>query len=488
MKAILFAVALVVFALAVASGQTPSMSWDDSTRDVYIDGQIDRQAQVLVPEDDNLMVMISSRLKQAVLLNSSAGTVDVVDKDAFKFSADRSTASSPEKLSSKTVGKFTKISNVYSFIVEGKPILINRHEGALGEITEEKLWETVPVWHSLMENYSPSADAVSGLKTIDKNTQLTVILGTWCHDSKNQVPRLLKAVETANNKNLHVKLIALDHGFTKSIATLEHYQVTNTPTIIVQQNGHEIGRINETPAVPLIEDDLVAILRGKPNIHHGSSDHGPQLAQGAYQYLDRDGKETGREKWELYITTNNGRFLHSSITRGDLRTEIYYETDPKRYPVFIEITVYQGDRITRARYNIEDHKLTAHMTGNAGVSDQTTSFPLRSAFSSPAIAGEEWGWVAATEAKSDAPVMTYFALSGIDSPGGFVDNVAYESKGEQTIHVPAGEFRVVPVVQKTKTESREWYASAQLGIPIKGEMKDGGTFVLTSLETAPAGK
>jgi hypothetical protein len=481
MKVVLISGLFLVFTLAFANAQTTSsMNWKDTTRDVYIDGQIDRDAQILYPDSGQLLVLFTSKLKLAVVIDNDAGTLGVIDKNEFKFATDRASATAADPLPSKNAGKYTKINDtIFNFMVEGKTILINRHEGALGEITEEKLWETVPVWRSLMENYKPSADAIAALKNINEDTQLIVVLGTWCHDSKDQVPRLLKALQVANNKKLHVRLIALDRAFTKGIANLQRYHVTNTPTVIVERNGHEIGRINETPAVPLIEDDLVAILHGKPNVHPGSAEHGAQLAKGIYQYLNRDGKESGIEQWQLYSTSGGGRLVHSEITQGDLRTEIYYETDRKKHPTYVEITIRQGDHLIRERSYNENHKLFSRLAGDSGVLEQTVDFSESSGFSSPAIASSGWAWAPSTEGKT---IPTYFALSDFNNIGGFLDNVAYESKGKEAVHTPAGDFKAQRIIQKTKTESRQWYVHPDLGIPVKGDLKDGGSFVLTSIE------
>src|SRR4051812_8838006 len=208
MKIIVRTGLLVIFALTFTNAQTTkSMNWEDATRDVYIDGQIEREAQVLFPDSGKQMVLFTSKTKQAVVIDTATATVNVIDKDAFKFSADRATAKAANPLSPKPIGKYTKINDsIYNFAVDGKAILINRHEGALGEITEEKLWEVVPIWHSLLDNYRPNPEAVAALKNINKETQLIIVLGTWCHDSKVHVPPLLKAVQIANNKKLHVKL------------------------------------------------------------------------------------------------------------------------------------------------------------------------------------------------------------------------------------------------------------------------------------------
>src|SRR5882724_580383 len=111
MRTIFLTILLSTFCCLIASAQTKSMNWDDSTRDVYIDGQIDREAQVLFPDSGKQMVLFSSKLKQAVMIDTAAGTVGVVDKNSFKFAADRATAKSVDGLSPQPVGKYAKIND-----------------------------------------------------------------------------------------------------------------------------------------------------------------------------------------------------------------------------------------------------------------------------------------------------------------------------------------------------------------------------------------
>ncbi|HSB12177.1 MAG TPA: hypothetical protein VLM38_22005, partial [Blastocatellia bacterium] len=61
--------ALVAANLASASPAKPSsITWSDSTRDVYIDNELDRGAQVLTADSPSRLALISSRLDSAVVL------------------------------------------------------------------------------------------------------------------------------------------------------------------------------------------------------------------------------------------------------------------------------------------------------------------------------------------------------------------------------------------------------------------------------------
>ena len=68
----------------------------------------------------------------------------------------------------------------------------------------DKLFDTVPVWRSFTKGYVPNAQAVAAIKSIDKDTTVTLAFGTWCPDSKNYVPKLLKALREAGNDKIQV--------------------------------------------------------------------------------------------------------------------------------------------------------------------------------------------------------------------------------------------------------------------------------------------
>src|SRR5512143_188873 len=204
-------------AIATASARTnraTAVNWSDTTRDVYVDNELDRDMQVLTADGPSRLALISSRLESAVVLNVSEHTVSTIPKEAFLFAADRASATSDPRSPMKVVGKFTRVEGpVYFFVVGAIPVLIRSHPGAIGEMTMDKLWETVPVWRALMKNYVPNSTAVEQLKATDSEARVTLAFGTWCPDSKNYIPRLIRALLTAGNPKIQVKLIGIDNQF-----------------------------------------------------------------------------------------------------------------------------------------------------------------------------------------------------------------------------------------------------------------------------------
>lgn len=477
---------IIVCALAIAA-QNAKLEWHDTTRDVLIDGEIDRSTQIISCDSPTKLAMISPKFNKAIVLNVEDKSVNFMAKEAFSFSADRTSATSDESKGLQAAGKFIRVdgansSFVYSFAVEGKMVVIRSHPGLTGEMTEAKLWETVPVWQAKMDNYNPDATAVAAMKAIDKETNITLIFGTWCGDSKNYIPRLLKALHQANNAKLKLKLVGIDNQFNQPTDVVQPRKLINVPTVIVERNGREIGRIIETPATASVEEDLAAILNEKPLTHEGRMERGPKLGRGVYSYRDASGKEIGKENWQLFAGTDGGYLIHSRITTGDLTTEVFHEVNAQKNPTFIEVTKVSGDQITRTRYSIDEHSLAATMRGSvSGVVKQTLEVPNQLAVSSPSVAAE--GLFSAQV--NQGQIASYAVPRDFVNTTGTLGKASNETKGDESVKTPAGEFRARHLIRKNAQEVSEWWLHSQLGVPVRGKLANGTEYVLTSLEIAP---
>lgn len=478
------ALLIIVGSAAAFAGNRAVTTWSDSTRDVYIDNELDRGAEVLTADSPSRLALISTRLESAVVLDVADHSVTAVPKAAFQFVADRTSATQESTGATKVVGKFTRVDGpVYFFVIDGKPVLIRSHPGATGEMSLDKLWDTVPVWRSVMKNYQPNTQAVDALKATDKDTTLTLAFGTWCPDSKNYVPRLIKALRAADNAKIQLKLIGIDNQFREPVSAVQPLRITNVPTVIVERGGREIGRIVETPSASTMEEDLAAILSGKQPVYNGRWDRGPRVAAGTYSYRDRSGKQFGGEQWELFSTAEGGYLVHSRITVGDLTTEVFHRVDAKRRPSFAEVTKLRGEERTRTRFNIDGNTMTARMRGSvSGVISQTLEVPEQFFLSSPAIAAAGFVQLPETERFQ---ISGYLTPEQFDRALGTLEPISWDAKGEEAVRVPAGEFRARHVVLKTDRGTSDFWLDSKLGIPVKGQSA-GVKYVLTTLE--PAGK
>jgi tetratricopeptide (TPR) repeat protein len=103
------------------------------------------------------------------------------------------------------------------------------------------------------------------LQQSTKGISIEIFFGTWCGDSKREVPRFLKILDDIKFNMVNTKLICVggsDSLYKQSPQGEEKGKgIFRVPVIIVYKNGVEINRINEYPAMSL-EKDFLAILNG----------------------------------------------------------------------------------------------------------------------------------------------------------------------------------------------------------------------------------
>ena len=114
------------------------------------------------------------------------------------------------------------------------------------------------------ENYLFEPEVIDRLKiqTFEGIT-FHIVLGTWCGDSKEQVPRFIKLLDSLHYDVDEVTFIGVDRARTAGDISVEEFNIARVPTFIVYQYGEEIGRIIETPEVSLEEDLEKIILDNK---------------------------------------------------------------------------------------------------------------------------------------------------------------------------------------------------------------------------------
>jgi len=118
-------------------------------------------------------------------------------------------------------------------------------------------------WYN--QNYSsftPDSASVVFLSTEAKNIHFIVFGGTWCVDTKRELPKFFKTVSLAHIPESNIELYGVDRSKQSSDGLTEKYHVTYVPTFIVFSDGKEVGRIVEHPEEG-IEFDLVHILQKK---------------------------------------------------------------------------------------------------------------------------------------------------------------------------------------------------------------------------------
>jgi thiol-disulfide isomerase/thioredoxin len=95
---------------------------------------------------------------------------------------------------------------------------------------------------------------------LQQDIRYVFIVGTWCGDSKREVPRMYKICDAAKIPEKRITLIGVDRSKNDERGTAKKYLLERVPTFIVLRNEREIGRIVETP-VETLEEDLLEILK-----------------------------------------------------------------------------------------------------------------------------------------------------------------------------------------------------------------------------------
>lgn len=86
-----------------------------------------------------------------------------------------------------------------------------------------------------------------------------IVFGSWCSDSKREVPRFIKMMETLNYDISKIEIYAVDRNKISPDGEVEKLNVELVPTFFFYRDGKEIGRIVESPKKGL-EEDLKNIL------------------------------------------------------------------------------------------------------------------------------------------------------------------------------------------------------------------------------------
>ncbi len=133
----------------------------------------------------------------------------------------------------------------------------------LGWVPVDSIYHGMPMVKPDEENYLPDSSAMAELSGCHSPTKILVFFGSWCKDSKRELPRFFAALHRAKNAFFDVRLLGLDRSKKDSEGFTARHQITNIPTFVFLRDELEIGRIVEEPAEAL-EKEWVKILRIDP--------------------------------------------------------------------------------------------------------------------------------------------------------------------------------------------------------------------------------
>jgi hypothetical protein len=116
------------------------------------------------------------------------------------------------------------------------------------------------LWFNLeYGNYNIDTATANLILDYIKSLNITIVLGTWCSDSREQVPRLFKILDYLLCSENQIKMFFVDRNKKAGQFDVSDLNIELVPTIIFYKNEIEVGRIVETPQISL-EEDIVDII------------------------------------------------------------------------------------------------------------------------------------------------------------------------------------------------------------------------------------
>lgn len=132
-----------------------------------------------------------------------------------------------------------------------------------GPVTREQIEAAEPGWVEALVEAKTDTEAVRALASVEPGAEVTVFLGTWCGDSRREVPRFWRMLdENGGTVPFEIHYVGVDREKKQPADLMTASDVHYVPTFIVSRGGHEVGRIvEESPRG--IERDLLALLKGE---------------------------------------------------------------------------------------------------------------------------------------------------------------------------------------------------------------------------------
>ena len=123
---------------------------------------------------------------------------------------------------------------------------------------------------SRYQEYTTDQQVVSEISKHIHKLTIKAFMGTWCGDSRREMPRFYKILDETKFDQNYFQLICVDR--TKKHENLEKdLNIFRVPTIIFYKNGKEIGRYVEYPREN-IEKDILKIVSEQPYKHSYEKD------------------------------------------------------------------------------------------------------------------------------------------------------------------------------------------------------------------------
>jgi thiol-disulfide isomerase/thioredoxin len=111
-------------------------------------------------------------------------------------------------------------------------------------------------WNSAYNMYEVDSADIEELKVKLDDVDIKIVMGTWCSDSRTEVPHFYKILDEINYPEDKVTLINVNRDKRGLENEVEGLDINFVPTFIFYKSGEEIGRIIEMPYETLEKDML----------------------------------------------------------------------------------------------------------------------------------------------------------------------------------------------------------------------------------------
>jgi thiol-disulfide isomerase/thioredoxin len=114
------------------------------------------------------------------------------------------------------------------------------------------------------DEYTPNADVMASLGKLSKDDlMIEIVMGTWCPDSRREVPRFMRILDTWQFPADNVVFIGVDDTKQSPVGGFDTLNIEWVPTFIFLKNKVEAGRIIENPETSLEQDMLNILTRNE---------------------------------------------------------------------------------------------------------------------------------------------------------------------------------------------------------------------------------
>ncbi len=139
-------------------------------------------------------------------------------------------------------------------VLSQEPMLLGYTDRKAFQDTSFSWW-----FNSVYDTYKVDTAAVQNLADSLKDVKITIVMGTWCSDSRREVPKFFKILDKIKYPSSDVTIITVGRDRKGRGEETKGLDIELVPTFIFYKNGKELGRIVESPKVSL-EKDMEKIL------------------------------------------------------------------------------------------------------------------------------------------------------------------------------------------------------------------------------------